>query len=75
MKVSLSTKISRWKNNATFLFWLKLFHVVTLFRYSKEKNEKEIFKVVLLKNMNFFIYVEFYIKNCKIIFIPTITCK
>ena len=75
MKVILSTKISRWKNIATFLFWLKLFHVVTLFRYRKEKNGREIFKAVLLKNVHFFIYGEFYTKNYKTIFICTITCK
>ena len=35
----------------------------------KEKNGKEIFIAVLLKNSNFFIYGEFYTKNYKIIFL------
>ena len=37
--------------------------------------EKEIFEAVLLKNVNFFIYGEFYTKNYETIFIRTITCK
>ena len=34
----------------------------------KKKNEKEIFIVIILKNLNFFIHGEFYTKNYKIIF-------
>ena len=34
-----------------------------------KKNEKEIFIAVLLKNLNFFIYGEFYAKNYKTIFL------
>ena len=34
----------------------------------KTKNEKEIFIAVLLKNLIFFIYDEFYTKNYKTIF-------
>ena len=75
LKVVISTKISRCKNIAIFLFWLKRFHGVFLFRYVKKKNEKEIFIAVLLKNLNFFIYGEFYIKNYRTIFFRTITCK
>ena len=41
----------------------------------KKKHEKESFIAVLLKNLNSFIYGEFYRKNYKTIFFGTITCK
>ena len=67
LKVVLSTKISSWKNIATFLFWLQRFHGVSLLRYSKEVKWKRYFIAVLLKNSNFFIYGQFYTKNYKTI--------
>ena len=39
------------------------------------KRKNEIFIAVLLKNLNFFIYVEFYTKNYKTIFFRTIAFK
>ena len=39
------------------------------------KRKNEIFVAVLLKNLNFFIYGEFYTKNYKPIFFRTVTCK
>ena len=35
----------------------------------KKKNEKEIFIAVLLENLNFFMYGEFYTQNYKTIFL------
>ena len=34
----------------------------------KKKNEKEVFIAVLLENLNFFMYGEFYTQNYKTIF-------
>ena len=72
MKIVLSTKISSWKNIETFLFRIKRLHGGIV----KRQNEKEIFIVVLLKNV--FIYGQFYTKNYKTIFflaqLHVITC-